>query len=428
MIHVTLTQNWTFQNYQQYIINNNLDNIWYDWCNPKSINGIRVASYTPVYSNASVLLNEKKCKKISCNGTYRIPEDSTIRKILYKKVCDECNATKTILYRWISSHDNTKIYFNSPDTIRNYGFVGRAFYATLTLYNKNIISSNGMYVDDGLMIAHTLGMDIDIVSGTICDSNNKEDLNKCLNIIRENLDTFIPNSYNLQTSGNGLYVFIHHLLCTSNIRHTMSQFNSYIKYLQKLCRDKGIKKVKIDPINMASRVYKMIGSIHQKYDLVCIPLDFDCNINDIDNNKFKLENFNIDNYIDEDNQFKFYNRYDTNEKIQLYKFLEEHCLEKEGSNLRAIKHQFTDAIASDTITGENQSEQLKLEYTKKINEMTDEEFINYYVGWKNLKTEIPGRVIFKNNVNGRKQVEMIGVKNTDDINNILDEIWNTNQK
>ncbi|MDD3474272.1 MAG: hypothetical protein PHP08_00030 [Candidatus Dojkabacteria bacterium] len=408
---MTLTQRWTPEQYRNHIIENNLYNIWYGWCNPNSVNGIRVSAYTPLYNDINIKTSEKKCTKKSCkNGTYKIQEDSHQRKILYKKVCNVCNASQTILYRWISQYDNTKIYFDSPEIVKKYSLLGRAFYGTLTLYDKKIVPPKGMYVDEGLMKAHTLGIDIDINEGTICDLPNKEEIDKCLHIIRESLDTFVPNSYNLQTSGNGIYVFLHHKLCTKDIRYTMSQYNSYIKYLQRLCDEKGITKVKIDPINMPSRVYKLIGSIHQKYDLVCIPLDYDCRLSQMNSESFKLKNFNINNFII-DGKLQFYNRVDEKERINLYKFLEEHSSESEHSNTRAYKHKFNEtmAIGSDAISEENQFDSLKRSYNEKLKQMSDDEFMNYHVGWKKFDIDISGRVIYKNNTDGTKTIEMIGV-------------------
>lgn len=419
------TENWTIEDYKNHILNNNLHNIWYGWCNPKSSNGIRVSAYTPIYSDIQVEINEtKKCTKVSCNnGMYKIPEEDKQKRILYKKVCNICGAKNTILYRWISKQNNTKIYFDTPETVKKYSTIGRSFYATLTLYDKDIVPPKGMYVDEKLMVSHTLGMDIDIIKGTICNLENRRELDKCIDIIKENLNTFVPNSYNLQTSGNGVYVFLHHSLCTKDIRYTMSQYNSYIKYLQNECAAKGLTKIKIDPINMPSRVYKLIGSIHQKYDLVCIPLDIDCKLSKMNNDEFKLKNFDINKYMI-DGKLKFYNRVDKNEHFNLYKFLGEHTLETENSGLRAYRHKFneTGAIASDAITNENQFEKLRKRYKQKLESITEEEFMKYYVGWKKLNIDIPGSVIYKNNVDGTKTIEMIGVKK-EQHKEILKKIW-----
>ncbi len=436
---MTLTQNWTYDNYRNHITKNNLHQLWYSWCNPKSINGIRVNAFTPIYSPEIVIKEESICNKKSCkDGIYKIPEDNIENKILYKKVCNVCGARKTILYRWISRFDKTKIWFKSPEEVTRYANFGRAFYATLTLYDKKIVNPSSKYIDESFIKAHTLGIDIDIEKGTICDLKNRENLDKVLNIIKEQLDIAnINKSYNLQSSGNGVYVFLHHLLCTKDIRYTCSMYNSWIKHLSLLCEKEGIKGISIDPINMMSRVYKLVGSIHQKYDLVAIPLEHDCKLSEMKPEEFKLKYFNLNKFYKEiDNvlSLNFYNRIDEREKINLYRFLEEHSMELESSHLRAYRHEFdnrlleTQKIGIESITNEEQSINTNIlrnpiQPSTQHTQPSNEEFYNRYVGWKKYDLDIPGRVNYKITPQEDLRVEFIGVKKDD-----REKIWNEIQE
>lgn len=414
------TQNWTEKDYLNHIIKNKLDSIWYGYCNPKSVDAIRLATYTPIYSEKLVELLERKCSRHECDGNMVVPLDDRTRRVINKIVCNgtvkgsACGNYKMILYRWVSAADQTKLWFKDIETVRRYGEIGRTFYATLSLYDRRILPKSSMYVNESLMRAHTLGMDIDIKHGrgTICDSVNREEIDVVLDIVRERLNTFAEGSYNLQTSGNGTYIFLHHNLVKIDIFNQMARFNSWINYLNKVIKENGVTRIKIDPINMPSRVFKLIGSIHQKHDLVCIPLIHDCHISKMESDEFKLKNFNIEKFII-DGKLQFYNRYNTDDKKGLYDFLEEHTQKNQYGDLRAIRYDFKESVGA--ITGEEQ---------KEDNEIAkeSEEFSDYYTGWEPLNIDISGRVIHKRRPDGRHEIEMLGVKE-ENIDMILDKIW-----
>lgn len=418
---MTVTANWTEKDYLNHIIKNKLDQIWYPYCNPKSVEGIRLAAYTPIYSEKLVELLERKCLRKECNGNLIVPLDDRVRKVINKIICNgtvkgsACGNYKMILYRWVSASDQTKLWFHDTNTVKYYGELGRTFYATLSLYDRRILPKSSMYVNENLMMAHTLGMDIDIKRGTICDIENREEIDKVLDIVRGELDTFVGGSYNLQTSGNGLYVFIHHNLVKVDIFNQMARFNGWINYLNKAIKEVGITRIKIDAINMPSRVFKLIGSIHQKYDLVCVPIEHDCHIAKMDSDEFKLKNFSIEKYII-DGKLKFYDRYNENNKKSLYAFLEEHTEKHQYGDLRAIRYNFKESVGA--ITGEEQIE----EKEEKDIEKESSEFSDYYTGWRPLEINISGRVIHKKRPDGRYEVEMLGV-DEDNIDRILDKIW-----
>ncbi len=423
---MTLTQNWNDKDYLKHIIDNKLDSIWYGWSNPKSVEGIRLASYTPIYSEKLVEFLERKCVRKGCNGNLIVPLDDRIRKIIFKIICNgtvngsACGAYKAILYRWVSASDKTKLWFQDIDTIRHYGEFGRTFYSTLSIYDRKILSKNSSYVNESLMRAHTLGMDIDIKRGhgNICDLKNREQIDVVLDIVREQLDTFAGESYNLQTSGNGVYIFLRHDLVKTDIFNQMSRFNSWINYLNTILKENGVTRIKIDAINMPSRVFKLIGSIHQKYDLISIPLAYDCHISKINSDEFKLKNFNIQKYISpETGKLVFYNRYNEKDKKSLYDFLEEHTQKHPYGDLRAVRYRFKDSV--EVTTGEEQKEDNKEE---KENKKDIDRFSEYYTGWKHIDLQVPGRIIHKKMFDGRHQVEMLGMPE-EDIDKVLDKIW-----
>lgn len=374
---------------------NRLNELWTNWSNPKSINGIRLAAYTPFYSEDLAEMIMKKCPRIDksngeqCPGVWTVPKEDVERGVVTKIVCNHpgCRRYKPIIWRWVASGDRRKLYFNDRGVVDFYASRGRAFYGTLSIHDRKIVSPNSHYVNERLIVGTTLGIDIDIIEGTICDSGNKEDLQKTIDIVREELDTFIPNSYNLQTSGNGVYFLIHHDLCKTNIFPTMAKFNGWIINLDLIRQDAGITKTKIDPLNSPGRLFKMVGSPHQKYDLVCIPMKFDCDVTKMNNDEFKLKNFDIANYIDIDSDRKgklnFYDRCDKRESTALYSFLDEHSLKSPDYGERALRYKFKEI--TEILTGEEQPES-----SEKIDEEIDRLF-----GWNEFKTNTPGRVHYR---------------------------------
>lgn len=413
-------KDWTEKDYLKYIVDNKLDQIWHGYCNPKSVDAIRLSAYTPQYSEKLVELLERKCPRRECDGNMIVPLDDRTRRVINKIVCNgtvkgsACGNYKMILYRWLGAKDQTKLWFKDINTVRKYGNIGRAFYATLSLYDRRILPKSSMYVNESLMRSHTLGMDIDIKKGrgNICDSMNREELDVVLDIVRERLDTFVGGSYNLQTSGNGIYVFLHHNLVKVDIFNQMGRFNGWINFLNKVIKENGVTRIKIDSINMPSRVFKLIGSIHHKYDLACVPLQFDCHLSKMDEDEFKLKNFNIENYII-DGKLQFYNRYNKDDKKGLYDFLEEHTQKNQYGDLRAIRYDFKDSV--EVTTGEDQKEEQNVEKESK-------EFSDYYTGWKPLDIEISGRVIHKRRPDGKHEIEMLGTEE-ENIDKVLDKIW-----
>jgi len=402
---MTLTQNWNANDYYNYIIKNGLDELWTSWCNPKSINGIRLVAYSPIYKEEEIETYNKKCTKEGCDGKLIVPLDQRLNKVIYKRVCNgtingsACGAYNSIIWRWVSKYDHTKNSFDNVDTTRKYAMLGRTFYTTLAIYDERIRPDSITTAREDLWKAYSLGIDIDIIRGTICDMKNREELTKTLNVVREWLNVICPNSYNIQTSGNGIQILIHHNICTKDIFQCMSRFNAYIRYLNDIVLKKeNIKGIKIDPINMRDRLFKMIGSIHHKHDLVCIPLHYDVDLTKMYSDEFKLEHFDINKYRI-NNKLDFYNRYDKNDEKSLYKFLFSNEQINSGKfyGMRALRHKYTENEANNAITGGSTELNDKNDSSTKI-----DDWIRYDAG-------ISGSVIYRINEHKELEIEMLGV-------------------
>ncbi len=379
----------------EHIRKNNLNNIWSSYSTPKSIAGIRLNASTPIYNEYLAKNIIKKCPRVDkngiiCGGILEIPKDDIDRGIIHTLKCSnpKCRKYKTIIYRWLSSTDKRKLHFNSPEKVDEYAPQGRAFYGTLTIHDKTTIQPKAQYVNEKLIKACSLGIDIDIINGTIIDSTNREELQKTIDLITEELNTFIPNSYNIQTSGNGIQIFIHHNLCKINVFETMAKMNALIIHLDLLRKEKGITKIKIDPLNTPGRLFKLIGSPHQRYDLVCIPINE--NLTKIETNEFKLENFDINKYRDENDKLTFYNKCDINETKALYETLENNTLKHPGYGDRALRYKFKDIVELTTHQKQEFTPEEEFKYQKQIDEEIDRIF-----GWNKFETKIPGRVHYK---------------------------------
>jgi hypothetical protein len=383
----------------EHIRKNNLNEIWSSYSTPKSIDAIRLNAYTPIYEESYVKYLSKKCtrmdkNKVICNGTLQVPEEDIERNVIHTLKCSnpKCRKYKRIIYRWINSKDKHKLHFNTPEKVDEYATQGRAFYGTLSLHDKQVIQPKVQYVNEKLIKACSLGIDIDIKSGNILDLNNREDLQKTIDIVSEELNTFIPNSYNIQTSGNGVQILVHHNLCRVNVFETMAKMNGLIIHLDSIREEKGITKTKIDPLNTPGRLFKLIGSPHQKYDLVCIPINE--NLMKMESNEFKLENFNINKYRDDNKKLLFYNKCDVNETKSLYEVLDKNIIKHPEWGERALRYKFKDVVELTTNQKQDFTPEEELEFQNQIDEETDRIF-----GWKKFNIETPGRVHYKEKEN-----------------------------
>lgn len=338
-----VTETWTLKDYKDYVIKNKLDIIWSSWSNPQS-GGIRTAAFKPIYTDsysAWADAGNKKCTKKNCTGKFVIPDEHKKKRVMNIWRCNICTTKKDILYRDIDKVDSngrkkSKLYLFNGDVVRYYADKGRPFYSTLIVYDKKITDPHAQFSDVSLMKSVTLGIDIDLKNGCITDKKNREELQKAINRLKEKfLDKIVPGSYNLQTSGNGIYILIHHELVNKNVFEICTFYNALITEMNEEIEN---DYVKLDALNGPSRVFKLIGSIHQEHDVVAIPLKHDCDLTKMTEDDFKLKNFNIDNYFNKDSgKLEYYNRLDLKDSEPLYEYLKNNYAMLPTSSPRAMR-------------------------------------------------------------------------------------------
>lgn len=410
----------------KYIVDNKLDHIWTMWSNPVVEPGkeksVRFNAYTPIYTDGAVgRIKKYKCNReisgvngrVPCPGTWEVPFEDRARRVLFRIKCSNpsCGGEDNIFRRWVSSIDQTKLHFKSPEYVQHYGTLGRAFYATLITYRDEACGPERNYGNEALISSATLGIDIDIKrAGTIIDSNNRENLQKAIDIILEQIDTVAPGSFNLQCSGNGAYVLGHHRLCTQNVLDTMARFNNYIELTLKPLVEKEVKGIQVDSLNGASRVFKMVFSPHQQFDIAAIPLEYDVDLTKMDAEKFKLKNFNVKDYIN-DNRVLYYNRSDNNDIKELYTVLNETSEKHPNYSSRAKRYVTKEGIAA--LTDEIGHDEEGSESDIKQKDITDEDVQHKEseTEWEDFDTKTPGMAQYRKTINKKgKTVYMLRVK------------------
>jgi hypothetical protein len=180
----------------------------------------------------------------------------------------------------------------------------------------------------------SLGIDIDLKKGCITGKTERMELDEALNKIRKKLGLVgVGNSYNLQSSGRGVYFLLHHKLVVSNIFETCVKFNALIVDWNNDIENEWLK---LDALNGPSRVFKLFGSIHQQDDVVALPLEYDVILSDMDSKNFLVENFDVNNYMN-NGRLNFYKRFDDSEIKNLEKYLKENVVVLPTSSPRAMK-------------------------------------------------------------------------------------------
>lgn len=347
----------------KYIQDNFLDHIWTNWSNPTVYPGkhksIRFNAYTPQYTDTRVNRLHSKCKSTinkteqnpdgePCAGYIEVPFTDKQRHIIKTIQCPVCNTYQDIMYRWISSVDQTKLYLQSKEHVQHYSQIGRSFFATLITYKPEAQGPQRNYGNESLITSMTLAIDIDNKTGhTIVDPITREKLQKTIDIVKEELNTFVPNSYNIQTSGNGINFLLHHRLTTQNVLDTAARFDNFIdQTLIPRMKKADIHGIQIDSLNGASRVFKMLGSPHQRYDLVAIPIQTDDDLTKMTTDEFKLKNFNIKRFINGDNQLLYYNHFDDKDITSLYTYLLETTDKHPNYGARAKRYVSKESMAA----------------------------------------------------------------------------------
>ena len=202
-------ENWSMSDYRRYVTDNGLDEIWLNYCNNKKDNSIKLVAYAPNYHYQATENNWVKIKCERCGNFASVKLDKN--KACKDYQCKECNMIKGILFRKLSAKKNSdKIYFDNKNTIKKISSRMRTMYFTLINFDKEIIESNSLYVNDTLWRSITLGIDVDIknMNDNITDLEVRKSIDIAKDIIKDEFNTFVPNSYTIMSSGNGLYFLI----------------------------------------------------------------------------------------------------------------------------------------------------------------------------------------------------------------------------
>lgn len=301
-------------NYLSWVIDNDLHKIYPLYSNPAE--GVRLAAVKPAREYAP---QSKPCFRNRCEDGVMHLTDSPAA--VYE--CEMCGATRKPIYRWRSSDRNSGwMRFSTHKAVSYRAKYVRSWYATLGVFDKSCIYQKSIFNWDFLN-AYTLGIDIDIRSGLITEYKNRVALDKTLSYLKD-VFSCCENSYNLQTSGNGLYFMIHHSLCTKDIMETAGKF----RMLLRECADKVDKltggRIKIDDqLVNASQVFKLAGSLHQTYDLVAIPVDANIKFVGADLSQTDPGKFDMHNFVDDDGKVEWYDNKKSSEAKDLYGMLDE---------------------------------------------------------------------------------------------------------
>lgn len=303
----------------EYNVRNRLDEVFSAYCHlPEGIRWGAVNQYTPTFKK--IFGRWKKCPR--CKYGVMLLKDQN--RAVWK--CYKCGHQRNNIFRFNGAGKYTGRLDLTAKRVRYHCYTGRAFYSTLGIYDQKRVElydkrndSASFHYGWEMMNAFNLALDIDIkdhVLGTIAHPKNSAAIQKVLDYIKDKLSCCEGN-VNLQTSGNGAYVIIHHSVCTEDIQSTAAKFRLFMELAVDDMKDKGLlKRIKIDTqlINLSSQVFKLPGSIHQEHDLVAIPLSYDVDLTKINWHKeAHPSEFDINDFI-ENEQIMFYNRKDPSEK------------------------------------------------------------------------------------------------------------------
>lgn len=303
-------ENWNMVDYKKYVIDNDLNEIWLNYCNSKKDSSVKLVAYAPNYHYQATENNWVRITCDRCGNYARVKLDKS--KACKDYQCKKCNMIKGILFRKLSSKKNSdKIYFGNSDIVTKISSYMRTMYFTLMNFDEKIIKSDSLYVDDTLWKSVTLGIDVDIknMSDNITDLEVRKSIDVAKDIITDELNTFIPNGYTIMSSGNGLYFLINNNLTIGlNISNVMTGFNKLIVLLDSKIKEKT-NNVKLDGLNHPSSVFKGIGSIHLNRPFIAVPIDSDIKLVNYNSSYFTLKNLMCNNKVDFNSFLDEYNSY-----------------------------------------------------------------------------------------------------------------------
>ena len=341
---------WTQDDYNTFFYSNRLQDIYYPFMNCDD--GFRLFVYKPSYINQKNMnFIESPCPKKNCSGVGKLLNNPV--GAFYQ--CSKCNKIFDKTFRWKSSDkDSGNIVIENKKQLFWYSRLARTMYYTLGIWDNNEIKNgdDGEYGNQDKLKGWTFVMDIDVKHSLMLTSKNINRMNIVLNVIRDELNTFIPNSYEFMSSGNGIYVIVNHQL-TKKFDYKMYikaklVWSSFQMYLNNLFKKANIKNIKIDDksTSLSSAFVKLPYTFHNKYDVISVPLCYDIDLGKTSDIKLLLDSKRNDfNTFDINNYPKFYKRYNKNDNVGFLSFINdyynENIIEETSSNnITTVKDKF----------------------------------------------------------------------------------------
>lgn len=299
--------------YHKHVVSNDLHHIWKIYSNPPG--GVRLGATKPTSESSPA---SKRCLRGGCDG---VAQQTSSPSASY--ICQTCSKSWSPLYRWKTPHRASGwLHYTTPKMILSRASKTRAWYATLGIFDSTKLNRQNVF-DWRILTAYSLSIDIDVIHGTILDTKNIDALNKSIDYLKD-VFSCCPESINLQTSGNGVYLMLHHSLCTEDIHITAGKFRVLLSECAAEVSKITKKRIKIDDhlIN-PSQVFKLAGSYHQSLPLVAIPLDTEVPLSKSVLKQSNPKHFDMHNFITSDSHILWYNNKSSTEASALDHMLDE---------------------------------------------------------------------------------------------------------
>jgi hypothetical protein len=308
----------------------------------KQTEGFRLFVWTPSYLNQKEMgVLNVKCD--TCDGNAILNNDLK-KAALY--VCEKCGKEIFKIFRWTkASKDSGNIVIKDNNQLLYYSLNTRVMYFTLGIWKNREIrqGKDGEYGKLEKLKAWNLAIDIDVKNSLFLKPKNINKMGIVLDLIRQDLNEIVPNSYELMSSGNGMYVLLNHKLTAGfsaeMFMKTKLVWSSYQECINELLNESEIKNIKLDASStfLSSAFIKLPYTFHKRYNIISVPLKYDIDFTKSESRQLLMNTnfddkikFNIKDYP------KFYTRYDENDKQSLInwvnKYYDEHITEEKQSD------------------------------------------------------------------------------------------------
>ncbi len=229
---------------------------------------------------------------------YSRPE---VKEIIIK-FCDENGQSWRALNGdegWYITTENNQVRLRNPEDYDSTINKFRTLYSTLDIFENKVKEIKktwgenkpseviGTFKD---CYGYTLGADIDSIEHDLTDPQNRLAVEQMAQYLVQRLfDAEIKKSVYCLQSGGGIYVLLHHSLCSfyypspgdenqreKFFRTTTASFKMWLADVEKeffKLHPELKNKVKIDKLTNQKRKFKVIFSIHKTHELAVIPLD-----------------------------------------------------------------------------------------------------------------------------------------------------------